>query len=146
MLDQIRIIRDKTELDGTAYIELLAGPYKNQCWVEGSLFFDEEVFGYLEPAIERQVPDYDHYSFTEISSDDWARIGSDLGSVWLKLGESSSTAELGDSVGFIFLDSQTKFDANYAANAAALRALIQDVCAWVGDAMKTHGSVTVLGL
>ncbi|WP_321872656.1 hypothetical protein [Burkholderia ubonensis] len=73
-MDDIRIIRDLSELEGTAYIELMGGPYARKCWNAGSLFFKEEVFGLLEPAIARQIPDYDHFAFTGIGMTDWLSI------------------------------------------------------------------------
>ncbi|MFZ0959301.1 MAG: hypothetical protein WAO35_00230 [Terriglobia bacterium] len=44
-MKSIRIITTKSELEGTGYIEVLPGAYKEKCWNEGYLFFDEEVFG-----------------------------------------------------------------------------------------------------
>ncbi len=62
----IQIIKDRSKLEGTAYVELVGGAYANSCWNEGSLFFEEEVFGYIEPTITRYEPTYDHYAFTSI--------------------------------------------------------------------------------
>ncbi len=36
-MENIRIITNKNELEGTCYIEVLPGAYKNKCWNEGSL-------------------------------------------------------------------------------------------------------------
>jgi hypothetical protein len=38
IMEEIRIITNKGELEGTCYIEVLPGPYREQCWNEGSLF------------------------------------------------------------------------------------------------------------
>ena len=70
----LRIIKDKKELKGTAYIELMLGKYTGQCWNQGSLFLDEHTFGFLEGIIAKQVPEYDHYAFTEVASSRWKPI------------------------------------------------------------------------
>jgi hypothetical protein len=74
IMKEIRIITNKGELEGTCYMEILPGPYREKCWNEGSLFFEEEVFGYLEPIIKRHVETYDHYAFTEIKRNNGSQL------------------------------------------------------------------------
>jgi len=145
-MEAIRIIRSKTELEGTAYVELLPGPYRKQCWNDGSLFFEEEVFGYLEPIILRQVPSYDHYAFTEITANKWASIVSDFRSLEVELGRASSVQELKAEVGFLFRGAEVRFAEQFHANRGALGRLLSEVSAWVSIKASEHGCVTVLGL
>jgi hypothetical protein len=67
-MEDFRVIRSQSELEGTGYLELLPGPYKDVCWNEASLFFEEDVFNYLEPIILLHASVYDHYAFTEIAT------------------------------------------------------------------------------
>lgn len=145
-MESIRIIKNKDELEGTGYVELLAGPYLKKCWIDGSLFFDEETFGYIEPAIERRVPEYDHYSFTEISMESWGAIVGDLKAVRALLQRANSVADLGGAVGFIFSGSEERFADGFVENKAALCHMIAEVSAWIEETARTHDSVTVLGI
>jgi hypothetical protein len=145
-MEIIRIIRSKAELEGTAYVELLPGPYKKQCWNDGSLFFEEEVFGYLEPIILRHVPGYDHYAFTEITANKWAAIVSDFRSLEAALERAASVEELKAAVGFLLRGAEVRFAENFQANKRALARLLNEVSAWVSSKASEHGCVTVLGL
>lgn len=64
----ITLYRSTAELEGTAYIELLPRPYRDQCWRPRSVFLDEEAFGFIEPMIEKLCFKYNHYAFTEIGA------------------------------------------------------------------------------
>ena len=46
-MDPFRLIRDPAELSGSQFFELLPGAYNGQCWNAGSVYVEEEVFGYL---------------------------------------------------------------------------------------------------
>lgn len=43
------------ELEGSCYIEVLPGPYRDRCWNEDSIYMDEETFGYLESAVKKNT-------------------------------------------------------------------------------------------
>src|SRR5947209_17733288 len=77
-MEAIRLIRDKAELHGTCYFELLPGEYKGRCWNDGSVFVAEDAFGLVEPTIERHEPRFDHFSFVSIRRPAWERITADL--------------------------------------------------------------------
>jgi len=73
-MSPVRLIRDKTELQGTCYFEFLPGPYRKKCWNEGAVFLAEDVFRLFEPIIARHEPRFDHYSFVGILRPTWERI------------------------------------------------------------------------
>lgn len=118
----MRAITDKNELEGTAYVELLAGPYREKCWVDGSLFFDEETFSYVETVFERHLANYDHYAFTEVSRENWSDINRDLKEMQSSLQESR------------------------APDAQALFSLCDHIRRWGSDKVALFGCITVLGL
>ncbi len=142
----IQIIRDKSKLQSTAYIELLPGRYRDECWNEGSLFFEEEVFGYMELIITRHVPSYDHFAFTEISSASWAMIIHDFDSLALALDRGTSLEALSAEIAFFFRDSKLQFAENLQANSLALSGLLRDISVWITIKAKEQGCVTVLGM
>ncbi|MEA0562361.1 hypothetical protein [Lysinibacillus irui] len=47
----IEIIYDLSVLEGSCYIEILPDIYKGECWNSSSIFFTEDNFGYILPAI-----------------------------------------------------------------------------------------------
>ncbi len=142
----IRVITNKDELEGTGYIEVLPGSYKNQCWNEGSLFFEEEVFGYLEPLIERHEPTYDHYAFTEIEKKQWVAIADDLDALHSLLTSRVEVAELQNHIGFIFKGTAEHFAENFEPNKAALALLIAEFSGWIRAKLKEHSAMTILGM
>ena len=145
-METIKIIKYISELNGTAYVELLPGAYNNQCWNTNSLFFEEEVFGYLENIIARHVPSYDHYAFTEINKETWDKIVQDFLTLESRLYEAQSGDKLLEDVGFLFRDSETRFTEGFQENKAALSRLLGEVSIWISKESSQHGCVTVLGL
>ena len=144
-MEAIRILA-KSELQGTAYVEVLPGRYASKCWNESSLFFEEEIFGYFEPIISRHVPSYDHYSFTEIAASKWIAIVKDFRSLAASLGRSNTITELTKDVGFLFVGSETRFAEDFNDNKAALTSLLEEVSQWLSREAARHECITVLGL
>jgi hypothetical protein len=145
-MTDIQTITDARALEGTCYIEVLPGSYKNKCWNEGSLFFPEETFGYLEPIIEKHVPEYDHYAFTEIEKERWLAIIEAFETLAMKLEGAESFEEIKEVVGFIFLDTDKHFEASFEENRNALLKVVYDLTAWLSKSLSDHEVVTILGL
>lgn len=144
--DAIRILRSRDELEGTAYIELLPGRYQGRSWNDGSLFFEEEVFGYLEPIIQRHEPGFDHYSFTGISAEKWTGIIADLERLSDELGKAQAFSELIIRPGFLFGGTEAHFTFHFHDKKRELRELIQELVAWLKEQLKSHEWISVLGM
>ncbi|WP_412528461.1 hypothetical protein [Burkholderia lata] len=145
-MDDIRIIRDLAEIEDTAYIELMGGPYARKCWNEGSLFFREEVFGLLEAAIARQIPDYDHYAFNGIGMPDWLRIVDELDDTRRMLGDAAQRMTALERLDFVFRDSRQAFVDRLDASCAELAEVIAEIDAWTREVRIRHDQVTILGM
>ncbi|VWC99313.1 hypothetical protein [Burkholderia lata] len=145
-MDDIRIIRDLAEIEDTAYIELMGGPYARKCWNEGSLFFREDVFGLLEAAIERRIPDYDHYAFNGIGMPDWLRIVDELDDTRSMLGDATQRTTALERLGFVFRDSRQAFVDRLDASCAELAEVIAGIDAWTREVRICHDQVTILGI
>ena len=74
----MRLIRDKSELKSTCYIEFLPGVYRGKCWNEASVFLDESDFFKLKLIFEQRCPAFDYFAFTTIDAETWRRIAADL--------------------------------------------------------------------
>ncbi|WP_245725387.1 hypothetical protein [Pandoraea oxalativorans] len=124
----------------------LAGAYTGRCWNDGSLFFEEEVFGYIEPTIAKYKSSFDHYAFTQISMPDWEKILKALTDIRSGLeGETFRPAML-KRIGFLFADSKTRFIENLGTNCVALGSMMSQIEAWTSGNQFGHDCVTILGL
>jgi hypothetical protein len=145
-VEEIRIITNKGELEGTCYMEILPGPYREKCWNEGSLFFEEEVFGYLEPIIQRHIENYDHYAFTEIKKEQWLAIANDFDKLEFQLTLSKSISDFQNQVGFIFKRGDERFSSNFDINKIALSQLVSEFSKWIRAKTNEYDSITILGM
>ncbi|MFM0643661.1 hypothetical protein PQR14_04985 [Paraburkholderia bryophila] len=141
-----RAITDRASLEGTAYVEVMAGAYSNRCWNDGSLFFEEEVFGYIEPTIEKYTPTYDHYAFTQIWMPDWEKIINALTDIRSGLEVETLRPAMLERIGFLFTDSKNRFAENLNENCVALGALISQIETWTTDSQYDYKCITILGL
>ena len=146
MTERIRIITDQRELEGTCYIEVLPGPYKNQCWNDGSLYFEEEVFGYVEPIFERHVAAYDHYAFTPIEKVACMSIAEALERLAELTATAASISELAPHIGFVFNGSKQRFESAFESNKIALAKLARQFAIWIRSTTTEHECITVLGI
>lgn len=141
----LSLIRNTAELHGTCYIELLPGKYKGTCWMPGSLFLTEELFGFIEPIVQRHVPAYDHYAFTEISRSAWGSIIVDVHHVAERLLAVRVPADLPE-LGYIFQTTRTHLEGNLAPNCTALAHVLLELTKWLGDTLEIDDCVSVLGI
>ncbi|HVS38847.1 MAG TPA: hypothetical protein VMS17_25040 [Gemmataceae bacterium] len=145
-MDPIRLIRDKSELRGTCYFELLPGEYRERCWNDSSVFLAEEVFALIEPVIARHEPRFDHYAFVGTSRSTWERIIADLERVAEFVRTAESVGELRGQVGFFFTTSESEFAADFKPNAEALVSMIGELVSWLRDQLKQQACVSILGM
>jgi hypothetical protein len=143
---KIRAIADKSELEGTCYVEIMLGKYKGACWNDESLFFEEEVFGYFEPCIERHVPEFDHYAFTEMNFNQCVLVASSLRDLAVLAQSAVTTKQLEDKVGFIFQSSAHQFEKDFPENTSALAKLAEELADWLMYQASSHQHISILGL
>jgi hypothetical protein len=142
----IYLIKDKADLRGTCYFELLPGEYKEECWNDASVFLDEETFALIEPIVARHEPRFDHYSFVGIRRAVWEGIMADMEQLAIRLDGATSISDIRDAVGFFFTTSEREFAEKLRSNAEALAKLIRELVAWLRSQLKEHESVSVLGM
>ncbi len=146
LMEPIKIFRDLTTLDGTAYIELLPGGYRGSSWNVGSVFLTEEVFGYFEHIVERHEPRFDHFAFVDVERSTWNAILRDLGELSRALRTAGSVDDVAPSMGFFYLGTKKQFAASFRENADALAALLDELRQWLQEQMSHHDIVAVLGM
>jgi hypothetical protein len=145
-MEPITIYRDPAELDGTAYIELLPGGYRDSCWNAGSVFLTEEVFGYFEAIIERHEPRFDHFAFVDVERSTWNAILDDFADLARALRTATSVDEVESMLGFFYLGTRQQFAASFREHADALAATLDELHAWLTEQLSRENVVAVLGM
>ena len=146
IMEDIRLIKDKTELEGTCYFELLPGPYQDRCWNEQSVFMAEEVFGLLEPIFRRHVQQYDHFAFTEVAAERWTGIIHDLQRLRDKLAGAKSVDDVHGGLGFIWSTSETRFCNEFSSNSKSVVCVIDDLTTWLETVLGSQQVISILGI
>jgi hypothetical protein len=145
-MDRIDLIRDSSELDGTAYIELLPGKYQGECWGRHSVFLTEEAFGFFEKTVEKFAPAFDHYAFVEIARSTWISILEEMAMTRKNVAAAGNVNELLPHVQFYYGESQKEFAEHFPENQEQLIRLFTEVAAWIALQLETQNSISVLGL
>jgi hypothetical protein len=145
-MDPIRLIRDQADLQGTCDFELLPGEYRGRCWNEGSVFLAEDVFGLIEPVIERHEPKFNHYSFVGIHRSTWERIISDLEQLAERAGNVGGISDLRGEVGFLFRPTEDEFAGDFRANVEALTGMVRELVGWLREQLRRQEYVSILGI
>jgi hypothetical protein len=145
-MEPITILRDPAALEGTAYIELVPGGYRDSCWNAGSVFFTEEVFGYFEHVIERHEPRYDHFAFVDVERATWSAILHDFADLARALRAAASVDEVAPLMQFYYMGTEQEFAASFRENADALAALLDELGLWLREQLSREDVVAVLGM
>lgn len=145
-MERIEIIKDKSELEGTCYIELSLGKYQGKHWEETSLFFDEEIFGLIEMIFERHVPGYDHYSMNDADSESWNKVISELKELSVFLESANKFTDIVGKVGFVFGGTRDYFQNHFQFCKTQLHEMINELVAWAEINIGKHGYIAVLGI
>lgn len=145
-MDNIEIIKDKSNLDGTCYIELSLGKYQGKHWEETSLFFQEETFGFIEMIFERHVPGYDHYSMNNADYESWSKIIAELRQLEALLNSAKEFGELIGKVGFVFGDTRDYFQNHFQQSKAQLQKMVSELSEWAEEHIIKYGYIAILGI
>lgn len=145
-MEPIRMITDKSELQGTAYVELKPGIVDGKCWGDDSVYFDEESFGFVEACFEEVLSDFDHYAFTEVPTSILPTLIERLHRLRAFLGKVSSAAELNGRVYFFFKDTEENFQQSFNRHRQALEDMIDQLVAWLAKQADEQDAIAVLGL
>ncbi len=145
-MGNIAIIRDKSKLEGTCYIEIVPGEYRMKHWQKGSLFLDEEAFAFIEPIFEKYINGYDHYSMNDASKTEWLKIVKELMKFNELVRSATEFEDVVEEVGVIFGDTRDNFQTNFEENKKLLIQMNVELISWVKKVLKKHEHIAVLGL
>ncbi|WP_129688239.1 SMI1/KNR4 family protein [Gottfriedia acidiceleris] len=148
-LSPIKIIYDVETLKGTCYVEIKPGKDTGRHWNKDSIYFTDETFTYLTRAIEKEFKDYSNWGLwgvCEIDKSTWSLILKQLENVKLFLKDDPKVEEIKTMVGFLWEDTESKFQENINQNIINLINLISEFQLWISDQCKKHEFITILGI
>ncbi len=142
----IEIIYDLNVLEGSCYIEILPDTYKGKCWNSSSIFFTEDNFGYILPAIEKCYKKFDYFAFNEIEIEIWSQINKELEKMKQVLQSNPNPHSLKDTIGFLYDYSEKEFRENYGINIKQLISMMTEFQMWIEQKSSTTKFISVLGI
>ncbi|UTW54392.1 hypothetical protein [Kordiimonas sp. SCSIO 12610] len=145
-MEPIKIINNTTDLDGTCYIELSLGRYSGNHWAPSSLYFAEEIFGFIEPIFEKHIQNYNHYGINNPGVNEWNKITSALSELANFLRSVRDFEEVLGHIGFMFGDVRDYFQRHFNTCQRDLIQLIGDVIEWVNTNLPHHRYIAILGI
>lgn len=142
----IEIIYDLKALEGSCYIEILPDTYKGECWNTSSIFFTEDNFGYILPAIEKCYKKFDYFAFNEIEIEIWSQINKELEKMKQVLQSNPNPHSLKDTIDFLYDYSEKEFRENYNTNIKQLILMMSEFQTWIEEKGSTTKFISVLGI
>jgi len=142
----IEIIYDLSVLEGSCYIEILPDIYIGECWNTSSIFFTEDNFGYILPAIEKCYKKFDYFAFNEIEIEIWGQINKELEKMKQVLQSNPNPQSLKDTIGFLYDYSEKEFRENYDINIKQLISMMTEFQMWIEQKSSTTKFISVLGI
>lgn len=142
----IEIIYDLNVLEGSCYIEILPDTYKGKCWNSSSIFFTEDSFSYILPAIEKCYKKFDYFAFNEIEIEIWGQINKELEKMKHVLQSNPTPQSLKDTIGFLYDYSEKEFRENYDINIKQLISMMTEFQMWIEQKSSTTKFISVLGI
>ncbi|OED47314.1 hypothetical protein ACH42_03065 [Endozoicomonas sp. (ex Bugula neritina AB1)] len=146
-MDNLEVIRDKSKLEASCFIELLPGHYNGKHWGDKSIFILEDSFQqYLSAPIQLIVSRYDMYECTVVKKAQWIEIIEQYKKLLLKLETAKQLEELkplldiyGDHLNILI---QQCFDQNIAI----LKKVISELIEWLQEQLKTKKCISIIGV
>ncbi|HBT73823.1 MAG TPA: hypothetical protein DEB37_16735 [Lysinibacillus sp.] len=142
----IEIIYDTNSLEGSCYIEILPDQYRGECWNSSSIYFTEDNFGYILPAIDKHYKKFDYFAFNEIEMDIWDLINQELERMKQFLNSKPNPNSLKEGIGFLYGYSEQEFIENYDTNVQQLITMITEFQSWIMQKRSTTQFISVLGI
>jgi hypothetical protein len=144
-MGNISIIKDVNTLESTCYIEVCLGQYKEKHWAKSSLYFEEEIFGLIEPIFSEVVSSFDRYGISEINQEDWAKIILKLEKQNCLLQNISNFEQLLGRVGFLHAGARDYFQTHLEECSTELILLNNELIGWI-KSNKDFPIISILGL
>jgi len=135
----LKLIKNKSELVGTCYFELMPRKYDGKPWNDDSVYLTEQAFKIIEPAFEYSLKNYDCFSFMIFGLEEVNKICDKLGDLVLTISAPSSYS---DSIKLLNSNDQTSSEATKMETLA----LISEKKNWLESTKKSTSTFSLLGI
>lgn len=144
-LEEIRLIKNLSELQGTFYFEFLPGEFTGTAWNKDSAFIDESLFDWIEPAFSI-LPGFDHYSFATIHKIDWMKCIQHLKEMQDRIQIVTNIPELIAGLGLSHKPYPGILETDFDLAMDKFRIFIDDLIEWLQITLQTATHISILGI
>ena len=139
-----RVRREKSELDSTGYMEVGPGKYSGKHWQEGFLFIWEDAFGMAEGVLAKHVPNYDHFSMTDVPKDAGLKVVAE----WREIADRLADMSPQEVQGALKLAAsyRDRLDSEVVAHSAEIAGMLRELAAACGSFYEREDWVCILGM
>ncbi|PIP82039.1 MAG: hypothetical protein CO113_09320 [Elusimicrobia bacterium CG_4_9_14_3_um_filter_62_55] len=128
------------------FVEFAAGAPKGSHWNEDSIFLQDEVFGYIEPALSKAVPGLTRFGPNELPRATCMKAIVRLERLSKLLADAKSVSELDGIIQFADLaEGRNEFAQDFGRNKESLLGVISELTMWMNEKAKTHEVIWILG-
>ena len=138
-----KLIKDKSELEGTCYFEFLPGKFKDEHWNNTSVFLSDDSMFVVEDLFEKNFIKYDHCGFCEIDSCDFLPLLKQLEErklLILKEGKIKENSKLA------IHEYYKEVNVAIQSNKEKVSFMIEELIDWIKLALKEQDTISILGL
>ncbi|WP_422139943.1 hypothetical protein [Endozoicomonas sp. ALC020] len=146
VMSDLKIIRNKSELDGTHFVELQPGHFNGKHWSDNSIFIMDDHFSYFDRVIKSAVSRYGFYGYTVIKKSEWLEILELYKKLLVELETATHLSDLkpyvdiyGDGINRLI---QQRFDDNMGI----FKKTVQELVDWIEEQLKNKKCITIIGL
>ena len=144
-LEEIRFIKNLSELEGTFYFELLPGEFTGTAWNKNSAFIDESLFDWIEPAFSI-LPGFDHYSFATIHKTDWMKCIQHLKEMQDRIQNVRSIPELINGIDLAYNPYPGILETDFDLAIHKFYIFIDDLIEWLQITFTSENQISILGI
>ncbi|MFT8322950.1 MAG: hypothetical protein ABF649_18940 [Bacillus sp. (in: firmicutes)] len=133
-------------LKDSCYVEIKPGKYTSKHWNKESIYFTDETFTYLTPAIIKHYKRYSLWGMSEINRQTWSQIIAELERIKLFLINNPKAENFKNQIGYLFETTQKNFTENLHRNIKELIKVITEFQSWIAEKLKRYEYVSILGI
>ncbi len=157
MLEHIKAIRDKNELNGTLYYEFCLGKFTGNFWSDGSLFIPELGFDLVLGIFEKHIHNFQPYGNTDVPKSIWNNIISDLKITLKAIDFTTNHIELGkivrlydyeiDCKNIIYLgEYEMDLINEFEKIKQLISEMIKEIIVWYEENKDNYSTFSILGI
>lgn len=135
----LKLIKDKSELEGACYFELMPRKYEGKAWNDDSVYLTEDSYLIVEPAFKEVLKNYDYFSFMTFSLEEVNRICKKLSEI---ISTISASTDYQGLLSHMCISDQKSFE----ATKIELLSLVNETKKWLESEKQRSSDFSLLGM